>query len=430
MNATRASLKESRLAQLLYPAVLVLIFIAPAQFAYAVRPRHGPFITPADVLLVLLAIVWVLNLIRTRRFRQVRWAPQAAWALVAVAILSVTKAVDVKSALVEIGQIGVYFIVAFMLFVDILRHRHRVRTAVDVLAAATTIIVLWGLVEYLTEPDPMKVAASFGNRNVYCGYLTIVVPLLYGLSLHVAQRWRRWWWLGVVVVGVVTMLSGPLLWCVLGALIVISAGHNRPTLLKCLAAIAVFVALMPFVFPRNYAAALDELRNPYEEGEIYKVAAGADTGTGEEVKVVKKRWLEWQPALNMMADNLLLGVGAGNYQLCIGQYYGLLPNVRKTEADTNNLYLVIGGSLGLAGLVSLVALLAYFWRLASGLWLRVEDDWGRGLAAGLMGSIGTLVVANFFTSLLVRGTGLVMFFVFALVEVTARRRGMPSSGNN
>ncbi len=427
MNGAGTSLKESRLSRLLYPAVLVLIFVAPSQRAYAIHPRYGPFISPADVLLVMLAAVWLLGVIQSRRFGQIRWGPQAAWALLVVAILSATKAVDVKSALVEAVQIGLYFIAAFVLFVDILRRRHQVHTTVDVLAAATSLIVLWGLVEYLTEPDPMKVGATFGNRNVYSGYLAIVLPLLYGLSLHVSARWRRLWWLGLVAVGLATMLSGPLVWCVLATLIAISAGHNRLALLRCLAAVAVFVALMPFVFPRNYAAAVEELRNPYEEDEVYKVAAGSDETA---VKVVKKRWLEWQPALNMMTDNPLLGVGAGNYQLRIGEYYGLLPNVRKTEDDTNNLYLVIGGSMGLAGIVSLVALLAYFWRLASGLWLRVEDDWGRGLAAGLMGSIGALVVGNFFTSSFVRGIGLIMVLVFALVETTARRRGFPPDSGN
>jgi len=134
--------------------------------------------------------------------------------------------------------------------------------------------------------------------------------------------------------------------------------------------------------------------------------------------------------LKMLADNPLLGVGAGNYQLRIGEYYGLLPDVKKSEPDTNNLYLVVAGSMGLAGLVSLVALLSYFWRLAGGLWLRVETDWERGLAAGLAGSIGAMVAANFFTSLLVRGTGLVMILVVALIEIIARQRWTSPSGEN
>jgi len=431
MNTADMSPEESRLAKLLYPAVLVLVFIAPSQRAYTVHPRYGPFITPADVLLVLVAVIWIIGLILGRRLRQIRLAPQAAWALVAVVGLSATKAVDFKSALVETVQIGLYFVIAFMLLVDVLRRPDQVQAAVNVLAVATTIIVVWGIVQYLTEPDPMDVCASFGNRNVYSGYLAIVLPLLYGLSLHLGDRRRRWWWLGLVAVGIVTMLSGPLLWCVLGALVAISAGHERTTLVKCLGAVVVFIVLMPWVFPRSYEAAVHELGNLYEEGQVYKVAGGADNQGDRQVRVVKKRWVEWQPALNMLADNPLLGVGAGNYQLRIGEYYGLLPDVKKGEPDTSNLYLVIGGSMGLAGLVSLVALLSYFWRLAGGLWLRVETDWERGLAAGLAGSIGAMVAANFFTSLLVRGTGLVMILVFALIEIIARQRWTsPSLGNN
>jgi len=181
--------------------------------------------------------------------------------------------------------------------------------------------------------------------------------------------------------------------------------------------VAVLVALVAVV-PRNHDAAMRELFEPREEGPIYKVAEGPDQAETEEY-VVKKRWLEWQPALNMIADNFMLGVGAGNFQLNIGSsaYYGFLPNVKKSEPDTNNLYLVVGSSMGFAGLVCLVAYLGHFWRKAIALWVRVDKGWPTGLAMGLAGSVAAIGLINMFTSSFVRGIGLVWALLFALIAV-------------
>jgi len=94
--------------------------------------------------------------------------------------------------------------------------------------------------------------------------------------------------------------------------------------------------------------------------------------------------------------------------------------VKKSEPDTNNLYLVTGCTMGFAGLICLVAYLGHFWRKASALWLQVEHGWPRGLAMGLAGSVAAIALANIFTSLFVRGTGLVWALVFAIIAVMSQ----------
>jgi hypothetical protein len=102
----------------------------------------------------------------------------------------------------------------------------------------------------------------------------------------------------------------------------------------------------------------------------------------------------------MIADNPALGVGAGNYQLNIGQphYWGYLPNAKKTEPNSNNLYLVLGGTLGLGGLAAFLAMMGTHLSLAAA---RAGDK--EALMVGVTGALGALLVANVFTALLVRG---------------------------
>ena len=55
------------------------------------------------------------------------------------------------------------------------------------------------------------------------------------------------------------------------------------------------------------------------------------------------------------------------------------------------------------------------------MWVWAEDEFGKGLTTGLAGSLGAIVIGNFFTSLNVRGTALIMVLILALVEICAHR---------
>jgi O-antigen ligase len=165
---------------------------------------------------------------------------------------------------------------------------------------------------------------------------------------------------------------------------------------------------------RSGQALFTEVADPVERGEVYKLV----TLPGEQPPpLIKKRWLEWQPALTMMSDNFLLGVGTGNYQQHIGEgaYYWYLPNAKKTEPDTNNLYLVIGSSMGFVGLVALLAWLGGFWRMAERSWERARDHWSMGVCWGLLGSVYAIMAVNIFSSLFVRGTSLVWVLLLAMM---------------
>lgn len=405
----------------LYPAVLLVIFLAPSQIAYAVRPTEGPFLGLADGLAGLVCLLALLVVIISGSWSRLTYPPLAVWALVIVAALSVSQAVHPLGAVVETVQSALYLVAAYMLFVNVLRSRRRVQYALGVLTLATTVMVVWGAVQYFQQADPLQVRAGFTNCNTYSAFLALVLPLLLAGALYTRRTGWRLWWIAVVAVGLLTLLSGPLIWVTILALGLVAFSRRGLPHWAVWGALAVFIALMPVVFKRNYQAAVVELLNPYET-EIIKLPGGGE-GTSEFSRsVVKKRWLEWQPALRMLSDNFILGVGAGNYQANIGQYYGELPNVRKSQADTNNLYLVVAGSMGFLGLIALVGVFTHFWRRAAILKLLAEDNLERALAAGLPACMFALVVGNLFTAMFVRGIGIVIALLFAFIQLAASQR--------
>ncbi|MEN6644374.1 MAG: O-antigen ligase family protein [Armatimonadia bacterium] len=426
----------------LYWLTLALVFVAPSQIAYAVDRKHGPFIAYADIAAAAVVGLWLLWSLSRRQAREWVWAPKHIWALLVVAALSGLGAESLKDAILEIVQIGLYFVAAYMLFVNVLTTDERRRGALWTLLASTSLVVLYGLYHYVrasaapATSDPgllMGVNSVFQSRSAYGGFLCLALPVFFGLVMWTDRQWERYWALAVILLGAVTMVAPPLVF-VLALILTLTAltwgGGARAAITAGVA--AAFLLFTVAFLPLNRQA-FKEMLNPFEEGPIFKVMQ-ADSGAEQpvnEAPVLKKRWIEWMPALNMMAQNFMLGVGAGNYQANIGmpQYYGFLPNVKKSEPDTNNLYLVIGGSMGFAGMVCLLSYLGYFWRQAGKLWMHADSPWTRGLACGLHGAALSLLLTNLFSSLFVRGTGLIWALVFALIAAKALENRVRGSQN-
>lgn len=415
-------------------ALFALLVLSCSQLGYVGHPRYGPFIAAADVLCALLTIAWMWKVTREGRWRSLTWPPFVVWAWLVLGVLSMSKSMvdaegnlspgGIKAGVVEVAQLGLYFFAGYMLFVDVLNSTAKMRRAAAVLLGAVTLVVLWGLADYaLVAEKPFDVKSSFGNRNVYSAFLVMTLPLLFGGALHERSRVQRWWVLGLVAVALVTMVGPPHVWiltAVLAWIAYVRGGRVRTYLAP---ALVVFALAVNLGLPMNRTTNVVEFLDPFERGELYKLEAGAEAPVQDSL-IVKKRWLEWQPALQMLTENFPLGVGAGSYQRRIGeaQYYGPLPNVKKSEPDTNNLYLVVGASTGFAALICLVGFLTRFWRQSRVLWLKAGSTVERGLAAGLPGAVLGLTVANLFTSLLVRGVSLVWAFLFAMVTVLLRER--------
>ena len=164
----------------LWPAIVLLIIVAPSQFSYALHPKHGPFILYADVLAGALFVWWAITVLARGRspFGKAtgdKWResggsltpgpspsqrrlgrggngsdkiilpPTAIWALLGVAVLSAAGATSLKSAAVEIAQLALYFVAVFSMFANMLRSQHRLGVAVKALGFATTIVVAWGV---------------------------------------------------------------------------------------------------------------------------------------------------------------------------------------------------------------------------------------------------------------------------------------------
>jgi hypothetical protein len=419
-----------------------------------------------------LNVVFVWCVIRTtlmKAWKRVWWPPLACWALIFAVILAtlhsqpILTAISVsaeqghglknlikhavtkesKEALAKSFQFITFFILAPWTFVNLIHDRRsgvllvRRRLALISFSVATLLATLIAAAQVFSSHGKAP-TALFGSPNIYAAFLAMALPLICARFL---QEWRQ---LHVAVVYmalalVLSLFTIVSIWALAALFIgIIVAGWLMvtPTRLALVLAGMTLISFVIWTVPTTLKPNRDEF-----------LRVNSPTSSQD----VKKQYIEWYAALSWSNPQVPVarpdkpgahsdddeneqagpppehlqafatGVGPGNYQLNIGPFYGSLPNEEKMPPDSNNLYLVQAVSLGLLGLGSIVWVLLHFARQAVIARRRFQYDW---LSAGVLGSLAAFAFVNLFHAMLVRGTGIVLAFVFSLTIVALQREDL------
>jgi len=406
--------------------VLLTLFIAPTQLS--MQPRKGFHLSPADVALAFTAAVWLLDVVLRREWRRLRLPPLVQMLFVAVAGLSFFVAQDKAFAVKDIVQLVEFFIVGHIVFAAFLREqKDALRLSLTALFAATAINVGFAVVQYLSPGvDALGVRGTFGNRNVLGGYLALALPLFLGVALGVMPRLGQVWAkaaiglaVGLVLAGgFLVNLSGASYFVVAGVLVCMAARYETnvaPTAFRFMGWTYMPTCRVPLLFIPVVVCLLivqiHVLPNLPRENDIehFRSLALYDVEGN-----VEKRYPEWQAAYSMAITHPWLGVGLGNYQKQVGQYYDSIPRrTGPTEPDIQNLYLVLLASAGFPALLLFITVLSGALRNA-----RRAAAHGTGwLGLGVGGALLAFAFTAVWHPLLVRGIGLPLAFVLALSHV-------------
>jgi hypothetical protein len=388
----------------------------------------------SDVVFALVFLYFVARVVQMKAWKRLWWPPLPCFALIFALVISalhsgpvmssvaaavgengfgprslITK--ESKEAIAEIVQWAGYFLIAPWLFVNLLHDRRgeqfisrrTLALGAFTFAALASGIAALAQLQAFTESAPR---GFFSSPNVYAAFLAIALPLVLESESDDARTQMRFWILSLVLVfiGLATIASP---WAMLAAgigLFVTALARQSAMRLKAFRlAMVVGLALIAVSF-WHLPASLKPQRAEF-------------TKVGSVDQKVKKQYVEWVAALGWSAPRERVfgtGVGPGNYQGNIGVFYNSLPNEEKMPADSNNLYLVQGVSIGILGLGTLLWVLAHFWKTAWRAAKQWPTDW---LGAGVAGALASWLIVNLFHALIVRGAGLVLAFLFALAVI-------------
>ncbi len=396
------------LDRLVTAGLILIVLVAPTQ--YALEILGNTHLCLVDPLVWLVALLWGVARWQNGKLGTIKGPPLVTWLFLALAAFSVVGSGHLLKSAKDIIQFAEYFLAAYMLFADTLDNGRKLRTILYVFLGVAAAVILLGLAQYLVPSVPvLEVSGSFGNRNVFGGFLALTLPLMYGILLYETNRWLRAGLLLVILAGLAATLAGGTLIAVLVAGAVLSAFRGQVAFFVYGIVVALVLAFGLHLLPRDNPDILRQSVVMYSDDAL-----------------PARRYVEWQAALAMAQENVLRGVGIGNYQEHVGEYLGVLPNVAiKAEADSQNLYLVLASSMGVPALLCFLGMLALFARRALNCFFHGDAVFHKGLALGLFGSLLAFSINAVWAPLIVRGIGVPLACVAGLAAALEqlRRRG-------
>jgi hypothetical protein len=420
---------------------------------------------PAEMLTALLFFL-ALPLVLVFRDRQL-WPRWPQWLFLICACLALLGADKFKDGASTIVQWVLMMFIAYWLAGALIGDAEQARRFGRLLTVLTGVLLLMAAREYLVfvmfhgaaPADPTMVRASLQSRAAYSGLMMMLLAFAGARALGSEEPAARWGWAAVALLGSATLMTLGAVFALYGAAAAMTVAAAPPTergrrlLLGVLVGLPLAFGLLTLVLGRGPA----HWRMLHDSASFYRRDGGVIAG-------VEKRYLEMGADLNMFngvhdqtitkkvkkdkdkdaaeptkpaaegedaagsvgkpvgsRSRTLFGLGPGlNYQGAIGSFYDSLDNPKKQEQDTYNLYLVMACQIGLLGALALAWILWDGAALAHGAWRQLDDPELSALALGLYGALVGVIIYSIWGTLLIRGTGLMLFTLLALAARLAQ----------
>jgi hypothetical protein len=333
-----------------------------------------------------------------------------------------------KEAIAETIQFTGYFLLAPMLFVNLIHDRRqesnvsRRRMVLWTFTAAIGLVITWAFVQRLWGAEAPQ--ALFNSANAFSAFLALCLPILLARLLHHCTDARAaLGFIGLILIGCLFTLVS--LWAVLA---LAGGGLFLLVLLKADRRMVLFLTPSMLLFIAIWVA-----KPSPERAAFLAISAVPNIGNGSDPTVshsttpdshpaplekVKKQYVEWFVSSLRLADgresSFATGAGPGNYQFNIGSYFGRLSSPEKVRPDSNNLFLVQACNIGVLGLGVLLWIVLAFARKACEARQKFGGDW---LAGGVLASLAVWIFLNMFHALIVRGTGVAFALILSLAVI-------------
>ena len=436
-TGTTGEAKSRILNTIVLVLVLTAIAIAPSQYSFGGK-SGTPYITPADIMMALAFVVWLVDVIAFRHFRSLRLLPElilyVAWTITA-SIIAIRRGalpgladLIAHPSLKETIQIAAYFVIAPILFADTFKTSGRLRAAGYAFMAGGAAVIALGLIQGLRAPllepggpaSAHAIRALFVNNHVLSAYLAMFVPMCVAVIFFWHNIWMKILAGLLAAAAVVLSFSGGGILALTVATLAVAAMRGRRHMAYVAFAALVMFSLAFSLLPRG------------RDGQIFN-SVSIYTKWGKEA-IVSYRYRRWQAGMNLFRAHPMTGVGHGMFQEHVSdpEYNmlddGLTPtptppeNVTISKKFIDNRYILTAAETGLPGLLILIMILFFGCRRALFAASDTTDPSLKAILAGCFGIVLAASVGIIFTDFLVRGLALPLVFAISVSAWWAAER--------
>jgi len=400
-----------------------------------------------ETLVGLVLAAWLAKMIAAREIKTVH--PPLLLPLLAflgAIFLSLTVTLSLQYSLKEVIKwlevLGIY------LFVVNVISRREAKVIVLLILLAGISQALLGIYQFFGRVGPegfllfdrfIRAYGTFQQPNPYGGYLGLVLPLAYSLSLGAKGDGARdkeqgirdqrstpyslsltsYLLVALATTGLVLMLAALLMTLSRGAWLGFVAAFIVMNVVRSRRAATLFtlaLILLSFVIVMGGLQLLPEAITQ-RFLDFLPFLSGVDISRVEVTPAnfaVIERLAHWQAGWDMFSEHPWLGVGIGNYEPVYPAY--ALPRWEEPLGHAHNYYLNIAAEAGLVGLSAyLILWAAVFWQA----WRAVRRTSGywQGVAVGILGILAHVAVHNSFDNLYVHGMYVHIAILLGLIFV-------------
>jgi O-antigen ligase len=268
-------------------------------------------------------------------------------------------------------------------------------------------VSVFGIINFKYMEDTYRATSFFDNPNPLAGYANLIIPVSFGMLMTSVCLWER------IKLGIFTLLS-IIVWVLtfsrMGwlSLITIMILVFSLTIVKkkiVVLALVVFLAISAILFLYS---------NTNIKGKFI------ETTTLNAVKAsLEPRALCYPIGFNMVKDDLILGIGIGNYPLLIKKY---TKAYELTHHHLHNLYLQLFVETGIMGISAFVFWLVCIVKYLVSSLKALEMTRNYWLFVGLMGGVIVYLFNNLSDVLTVHGIHLQWGVILGLAVVLIQFR--------
>jgi len=320
-------------------------------------------------------------------------------------MLSATKSIELSLTVKEIVR-WLELIVIYYLTINLVSDDKKMRVVLYSMFLTMAMVSVFGIININYIGDGYRAASFFGNPNPLAGYANLIILVSFGMLMTNVCLWER------ITLGIFTVLS-----IIIWVLTFSRAGW----LSLIMTMILLFfltkvnkkrVVLLLVVFLAISAILL--LSSNINRSEFMKTTTlNAAKGS------LGARALGYPIGLNMVKDDLILGIGIGNYPLLIKKYTKVYE---LTRHHLHNLYLQVFVETGLMGLSAFVFWLVCIVRYLVNSLKSLENSRHYLLFVGLMGGVIAYLFNNLTDVLTVHGIHLQWGIILGLAVVLIQFR--------